>query len=144
MILKAFLVTAALVNATPSLEELCPRLVAQEPAEDQIVGSGYEASGRPVRIQPTKRAGGRPDDRTSLPVRRIEAAKFEIARQDPGLGQLLAGKVPSLYRDDSVGTIIWSVSDSAIRYNRSYVMSLSPAELADHVWQLAIALDGPR
>ena len=144
MILKAFLVAAALVNATPSLEELCPRLVAQEPAEDEIVGSGYEASARPVRTQTAKRAGRRADDRRSLPVRRIEAAKSEIARQDPELGQLLASKVPSLYRDDTVGTIVWSDSDSAIRYNRSYVMSLSPAKLANHVWQLAIALEGPR
>ena len=144
VILKALLIAAAFVNATPSLEELCPRLVAQEQAEDEIVGSGYEASGGPARTQPSKRAVRRTDDRKSLAARRIEAAKFEIARQDPELSQLLASKVPSLYRDDSVGTIIWSDLDSAIRYNRTYVMSLSPVELADHVWQLAIALVGPR
>jgi len=44
-------------------------------------------------------------------------------------------------RDDLVGTMIRS--GDSICFNRTYVLSLGPEQLLDHLWQLAVSLETP-
>jgi hypothetical protein len=71
----------------------------------------------------------------------IESASAELQRRDPHSGSALAAALPRIKRDDIVGTMIRS--GDSIRFNQTYVLSLSADQLLDHMWQLAASLQGP-
>jgi hypothetical protein len=68
-------------------------------------------------------------------------ARAELQRREPHLGSALVTAFPRVKRDDIVGTMIRS--GDSIRFNRTYVLSLSPEQLLEHMWQIAASLQSP-
>ena len=62
----------------------------------------------------------------------IKAAREELRRREPHLGAALVAAFPRTRRDDIVGTMIRS--GDSIRFNRTYVLSLTRDQLLDHMW----------
>lgn len=136
------LLIGAFGNAVPSLAQICPQFTGLGLIEDDLTGSGYETrQERPTKL-PGKRLGcRRPRSRLGDAVAAIGAAGVELQDREPGLGNVLAEALPRIQRDDIVGTMIRS--GNSIRFNRTYVLSLSPEQLLDHMWQIAVSLQSP-
>jgi hypothetical protein len=141
-LILACLFIGAFGNTVPSLAQIRPQSIGLGVVEDDLTGSGYEArQERPTRL-PAKRLGyRRPLSRLGDAVAAIGAAGAELQRREPGLGNVLAEALPRIQRDDIVGTMIRS--GDSIRFNRTYVLSLSPDQLLDHMWQIAVSLQSP-
>jgi hypothetical protein len=129
-------------NAVPSLAEVRPQSTSFDVIEDDLAGSGCEAKQeRPIKL-PAKRLGCRhPPSHPGDAVAAIGAAGAELRRREPQLGDALTEALPRIQRDDIVGTMIRSAN--GIRFNRTYVLSLSPEQLLDHMWQIAVSLQSP-
>jgi hypothetical protein len=135
----ACLLVGAFVNATPSFAAFHPQTAISALVEDDLVGSGYETDGAKAHQQAIKRLGSRrPRLRGGEAANVLKSARDELLRREPGLGIALVAAFSRMYRDDAVGTVIRS--GDSIRFNRTYVLSLSREELLDHMWQLAVSL----
>ena len=141
-LILAGLFIGAFGNAFPSPAQVLPQSTCLDLLEDDLTGSGYETrQERPTRL-PVKRLGcRRPPSRLGDAVAAIGAAGAELQHREPGLGNALAAALPRIQQDDIVGTMIRS--GDSIRFNRTYVLSLSPEQLLDHVWQIAVSLQSP-
>lgn len=143
MNIRRFLFACTLIgaigNAVPSLAQVHPQPTGLGVIEDDLVGSGLELrDDRPARLA-IKRLGD--DDRpeaTGNAYRAMRAAQNELRKRDPHLAADLDAAFPLTYRDDTVGTMIRH--GSTIRFNRTYVLSLTHDQLVDHLWQLAATL----
>lgn len=141
-VVRVCLLIGALGNATPSLAEVHVQVANTAFTEDDLVGSGCEARDEQPRRKAIKRLGcGRRGFRTDAATSVLEAARDELLHREPSLGGALAAALPRIYRDDAVGTMIRS--GNSIRFNQTYVLSLSPQQLLDHFWQLAVSLHSP-
>ena len=135
----ACLLIGAFGNATPSLAAFHPQATICALIEDDLVGSGYETCGAKLYRQAIKRLGSRkPRLSAGEAATVLRTARDELLRREPGLGIALVAAFPRMYRDDAVGTVIRS--GDSIRFNRTYVLSLSQEQLLDHMWQLAVSL----
>lgn len=141
-VVRVCLLIGALGNATPSLAEVQIQVTNAAFIEDDLVGSGYEAPAEQPRRQAIKRLGcKRGGFLTDIATSVLEAVRDELLHREPNLGGALAAALPRIYRDDAVGTMIRS--GNSIRFNQTYVLSLSPQQLLDHMWQLAVSLHSP-
>jgi len=132
----------ALGNAFPSAAQISPQTTNLSFIEDDLTGRGCEARQQRPTWLPAKRLGcRRPPSRIGNTVTAIGMASAELQRREPHLGGALTTALPRLRRDDVVGTMIRS--GDSIRYNRTYVLSLSPEQLIDHMWQIAASLQSP-
>lgn len=135
----AFLLIGAFGNAAPSLTAIRPQVASLSVLEDDLAGSGYEARAEQPSRQTIKRLRAkRPLDAA---IAALEAARAQLLHCEPGLADLLAAAFPRMRRNDVVGTMIRS--GDSICFNRTYVLSLSPEQLLDHLWQLAVSLETP-
>ena len=141
-LLIACLFIGALGNAFPSAAQISPQTTSLSFIEDDLVGMGCEARPQRPTWLPAKRLGcRRPSSRLGNAVAAIGMASAELLRREPHLGSALTAALPRLRRDDVVGTMIRS--GDSIRFNRTYVLSLSPEQLLDHIWQIAASLQSP-
>ena len=141
-VIMGCLLIGALGNATPSLAEVHPQSADTALIEDDLVGSGYEVRDEEPKRQTIRRLGGkRPRFPADAAASALKAARAELLRREPGLGGVFAAAIPRMHRDDVVGTMIRS--GDSIRFNQAYVLSLSPEQLFDHMWQLAVSLQSP-
>lgn len=132
----------ALGNAFPSAAQISPQTTNLSFIEDDLAGRGCEARQQRPTWLPAKRLGcRRPPSRLGNAAAAIRMASAELQRREPHLGSALTTALPRLRRDDVVGTIIRS--GDGIRFNRTYVLSLSSEQLFDHVWQIAASLQSP-
>jgi hypothetical protein len=140
LILCLFL--GALGNAFPSAAQIGPHATSLSFIEDDLAGTGCEARQQRPTWLPAKRLGcRRPPSRLDNAAAAIGIARAELQRREPYLGTALTAALPRLRRDDIVGTMIRS--GDSIRFNRTYVLSLSPEQLLDHMWQIAASLQSP-
>jgi hypothetical protein len=123
------LLVGAIGNASPALAEVHPQAADKALIEDDLVGSGFElCEQRPARHALKRLEGSRPRTSFGDAAKAIKAAREELCQCKPGLGAALVAAVPRTRRD--VGTMI-RCGDS-IRFNRTYVLSLSRDQLFDH------------
>lgn len=140
-----FVVFASFVNAVPAISQLRP--LVQAPINDELVGSGHEIDvlAGPRLIRPAIRSARRTDPRrrpyTDAAIAAIHAARRQLLVREPVLGLLLSERDPAIERNDVVGTVIWA--GNTIMFNRAYVVSLTPLQLYEHVWQLGAVLASP-
>jgi hypothetical protein len=129
-------------NATPSLAEIHPQAADTALIEDDLVGSGVELrEQRPPRHALKRLGNGRLRHSFGDAANAIKVARDELRQREPSLGDALIAAFPRTRRDDVVGTMIRS--GDSIRFNRTYVLSLSRDQLLDHMWQLAVSLQSP-
>ncbi|HEU0217675.1 MAG TPA: hypothetical protein VFQ90_13530 [Stellaceae bacterium] len=144
--IRRFIITCLFIgafgNAIPSRAEIHPQSTGFNVIEDDLAGSGWEARQERSTRLPAKRLGcRRPPALPGDAVAAIGAAGAELRRREPHLGDALTEALPRLQQDDTVGTMIRS--GDGIRFNRTYVLSLSPEQLLDHMWQIAVSLQSP-
>lgn len=128
---------ASFVNAVPSLAELRPLETDRAPIDDDLMGSGYETGTSTVRL-----CAEHPTALTTRALKAILAARARLVAARPELGHRLIRELPRVERDDTVGSL--TGTSGCIRFNRSYVASLTPGQLVDHLTQLALALGDPK
>lgn len=140
-----FVVLASFVNAVPAISQFRP--LVQAPINDELVGSGHEvdlfSGSRLIRLAVRRARRPTPRGRSygDAAIAAIDTARSQLVMREPLLGLLIRERNPAIERNDVVGTMVWA--DNTIMFNRCYVISLTPRQLYEHLWQLGAVLTTP-